>query len=34
MVSEQLSKQRLGENGKHIDYAYADEVGELVEHYN
>ena len=34
MVSDQLSKQRLGENGKHIDYAYADEVGELVEHYN
>lgn len=34
MVSEQLKRHRLGEPGKHIDYSYADEVGELVTHYN
>lgn len=34
MVSEQLKRHRLGEPGKHIDYSYTDEVGELVTHYN
>ena len=34
MVSEQLKQQRLGEKGRHIDYSFADEVGELVTHYN
>ena len=34
MVSEQLKKHRLGQPGKHIDYDYEDEVGELVTHYN
>lgn len=34
MVGEQLKQHRLGESGKHIDYSYSDEVGELVSHYN
>ena len=34
MVSEQLKQQRLGEKGRHIDYSFSDEVGELVTHYN
>lgn len=34
LVSGQLKKHRLGEPGKHIDYSYSDEVGELVTHYN
>ena len=34
MVSDQLKRHRLGEPGKHIDYSYSDEVGELVMHYN
>lgn len=34
MVSEQLKQHQLGEPGKHIDYSYSDEVGELVDHYN
>ena len=34
MVSNQLKMHRLGEPGKHIDYSYSDEVGELVMHYN
>lgn len=34
LVSGQLKKHRLGEAGKHIDYSYSDEVGELVTHYN
>ena len=34
MVSNQLKQNRLGETGKHINYPYSDEVGELVTHYN
>ena len=34
MVSGQLKKHRLGKPGKHIDYSFSDEVGELVTHYN
>ena len=34
MVSEQLQNHRLGEAGKHINYSYSDEVGDLVTHYN
>ena len=34
VVSGQLKKHRLGEPGKHIDYSFSDEVGELVTHYN
>lgn len=34
LVSDQLKKNHLGERGKHIDYSYSDEVGELVTHYN
>lgn len=34
MVSEQLKQNHLGERGKHIDYSFSDEVGELVLHYN
>ena len=34
LVSDQLKQHHLGERGKHIDYSYSDEVGELVSHYN
>ena len=34
MVSEQLKQNHLGGKGKHIDYSFSDEVGELVMHYN
>ena len=34
IVSNQLKMHRLGEPGKHIEYSYPDEVGELVDHYN
>ena len=34
MVSAQLKKNRKGGNNQHIDYAYSDEVGEIVMHYN
>ena len=34
LVSNQLKQHHIGERGKHIDYSFSDEVGELVEHYN
>lgn len=34
LVSDQLKEHHLGQRGKHIDYSYSDEVGELVSHYN
>jgi nitrogen fixation/metabolism regulation signal transduction histidine kinase len=34
MVSAQLKKNRKGGQNQHIDYAYSDEVGEIVVHYN
>ena len=34
VVSEQLKKYHLGEKGKHIDYEFSDEVGEIVTQYN
>ena len=34
MVSIQLKDSHAGKPGRHIHYAYADEVGELVRHYN
>lgn len=34
LVSEQLKQNKLGEKGKHIDYSFSDEVGEIVTHYN
>jgi nitrogen fixation/metabolism regulation signal transduction histidine kinase len=34
VVSNQLKENQLGERGKHIEYSFSDEVGELVTHYN
>ncbi len=34
MVSAQMQKHRLGERGKHIDYEFSDEVGEIITQYN
>lgn len=33
-LSQKMSHFRLGEEDNHIDYAYRDELGELVERYN
>jgi nitrogen fixation/metabolism regulation signal transduction histidine kinase len=33
-LSEKMSHFRLGEEDNHIDYAYRDELGELVARYN
>ena len=33
-ISKNLQNYRLGEKGKHIDYFFNDEVGDLVHHYN
>lgn len=34
MVTQQLQKHQMGQPGKHIDYPFSDEVGEMVTHYN
>ena len=34
MMTKQMQEFRLGRKNIHIDYAYHDEVGELVDHYN
>ena len=34
MVTKQLKANKKGLHGKHIDYPYADEIGEMVRHYN
>ena len=34
VVSEQLKKQHLGADAKHIEYVFSDEVGEIITQYN
>ena len=34
LVIEQLQQNKLSSHGKHINYPYQDEFGEMVEHYN
>jgi nitrogen fixation/metabolism regulation signal transduction histidine kinase len=34
MVTKQLQANKAGQHGRHIDYPYSDEFGEMVGHYN
>ena len=34
VVSDQLKKQQLGADAKHIEYVFSDEVGEIITQYN